>query len=326
MTLRSLPKAELHCHLDGIISPTMIRAIRRDDPAYPLDPVEFEKAYPVNGLDSFFRWWQFFQPINGQIRYFYPIIAQYIAELKAQRVHYFEVMVANGEIPADPAEALDTLAAFREWVNDCEAGEIQVEFLVALNRQNPAEWLQALESKILTLFEAGLIVGVALAGPEIGRPVKPYMRSFARFHDAGVKIEIHAGEWVGAESVWDALEHGYPDRIGHGVTLFDDPRLIEIFQERQIHVEMCPTSNLKTGSIQQIEQHPIVKAKALGLNFGVSTDDPGVFLCSMESEYRLLSEVLGFSEDDLMQMFHRTLAARFQPILRAQPDLPGDKG
>jgi adenosine deaminase len=124
-------------------------------------------------------------------------------------------------------------------------------------------------------------------------------------------IEIHAGEWCGPESVWDALEHGYPDRIGHGVSAFQDPRLLETIGERGIHIEMCPTSNLKTGSIAAIADHPIARARDLGLSIGVNTDDPGAFGCSMESEYALLAEVFGFGPADFAYLYSCALAARF---------------
>jgi adenosine deaminase len=236
--------------------------------------------------------------------------------LKAQNVRYFEVMVPSGKLPADRGEALATMQGFREWVNHCEAGQIQVEFLLCFRRNRPLEQVEAIAETIMALFEAGLIVGVALVGPEIGNPVAPFEHIFARLHEAGLKIEIHAGEWVGPESIWDALRHGYPDRIGHGVTLFDDPRLVEIFQERQIHIEICPSSNLQTGSIARIEDLHIRKALEAGLNVGINTDDPGIFGCSMNSEYALITEVFGFSQDDWMRVYRNSLNARFQKGLR----------
>jgi len=196
MDWKTLPKVELHCHLDGILDPTMAWEIYRNDPGFPIRLIEFERAYPITDYESFFRWWKFIEPIEGELAHFYPILA---------------------------------------------------------------------------LYEAGLVVGVALAGPERGNPVKPFHKTITRFHEAGLGIEIHAGEWCGPESIWDALEHGYPHRIGHGVSLFQDPKLIGLFQERQIHLELCPTSNLKTGSIAQIEEHPIGRARELGLNFSPMT-------------------------------------------------------
>jgi adenosine deaminase len=311
-----LPKVELHCHLDGILSLAMVRDICRDDPTFPIDPSEFERAYPIKDIESFFNWWNFINPIEGELDFFYPILGRYIEQLKAQRVLYSEVMIAAGELPRDKVKALEKVRIWREWVNQQEAGEIQVEFLVAFSRHKPPEQFEELAERILMLYQAGLIVGVALAGPEQGNPVKPFEKTLARFHEAGLGIEIHAGEWCGPESVWDALKHGYPDRIGHGVSLFQEAKLLDIVQERDIHIEMCPTSNLKTGSISRIEEHPVRKARELSLNFSINTDDPGPFECSMASEYELLSNVFGFQEDDFRGIYHNSLAARFQSELR----------
>jgi len=220
-------------------------------------------------------------------------------------VLYAEIMISAGELPQESGEAIEKVKAFRHWVNQQEAGDIQIEFLVAIGRQRPPEIVEEFAECILALHDAKLIVGVALAGPEIGCPVKPFQRTFARFHDAGLGIEIHAGEWCGPESVWDALNYGFPNRIGHGVSLFQEAKLIDLFLEQQIHIEFCLTSNMKTGSIARLKDHPIRKARDLGLNFSVNTDDPGPFECSMESEYELLASVFGFSESDSS---HQTLS------------------
>ena len=316
MNSRALVKAELHCHLDGILDPAMARDIHQDDPAFLINPARFEQAYPITDIESFFKWWDFIEPIEGELAHFYPILGRHIKRLKAQRVLYTEVMIAAGELPGDRVEAVEKVRAFRKWVNQQENGEIQMEFLIAIGRNRSAEGVGELAENILALHREGLIVGVALAGPERGNPVKPFRETFKKFHEAGMGIEIHAGEWCGPESVWDALENGYPDRIGHGVSLFQDPELISVFQERGIHLELCPTSNLKTGSVSRIEEHPVGKAKELGIHFSVNTDDPGPFECSMESEYELLSEVFGFEENDFQRIYVNSLEARFQPSLR----------
>lgn len=315
MDLKALPKAELHCHLDGVLDLTMLQAIRRDDPFFPIDPAEFERAYPVQDFESFIRWWAFIDPIKGALGHFCPIFGRHIQRLKAQNVCYAEVMIASGELPEDTVEAVEAVGALREWVNRQEAGRTQVEFLVAIGRTLPAEMVAKRGEKIIKLYEAGLVVGVALAGIEQGYPVKPFRKTFDRFHEAGLGVEIHAGEWCGPESVWDALEHGRPDRIGHGVSLFKDPALIDLVRERDIHIEVCLTSNLKTGSISRIERHPIGRARQLGLNFSINTDDPGPFQCSMTSEYGLAAQVFGFTERDLWKVCSNAIGARFQERL-----------
>lgn len=315
MDIKGFPKVELHCHLDGILDREMVAHIRRGDPGFPIDPDEFERAYPVEGFEDFFRWWSFIEPIEGELDNFYPIMAKHIERLKAQNVVYTEVMIAGGELPQDKIEAVEKVRAFRDWVGGREAGAIQVEFLFAFGRNKSPEKVAVIAERVLALYEAGLIVGVALAGPEEGNPVKPFHKSFSLFHEAGMGIEIHAGEWCGPESVWDALEYGYPNRLGHGVSLFADDKLIDVIRERDIHIEMCPTSNLKTGSISRIEEHPITEARDLGLNFSVNSDDPGPFECSMESEYELLSTTFGFSASDFQRLYGGSLCARFQATL-----------
>jgi adenosine deaminase len=126
-----------------------------------------------------------------------------------------------------------------------EAGDIQVEFLIATGRNKPPERMAELEDVFLALHRAGLIVGIVLAGPKAGNPVRPFERSLARFREAGLGIEIHAGEWCGPESVWDAIEYGLPDRIGHGVSAFQDQRLIDVIRERDILRKMETTKRTR---------------------------------------------------------------------------------
>lgn len=311
MNVRELPKVELHCHLECILDPAMVRGILQDDPTYPIDPGELERAYPAKSFEDFIRWWDFIEPIDGELEYFYPILGRYIERLKAQKVVYSEVMISSSEIPRDKVEAVEKVGNFRDWVDQRESDEIQVEFMVTFGRSKPLERTKELADIILALHEAGLIVGIAVGAEDPEHPVKPLHKILARFHEAGLGIEIHAGEWLGPESVWDALEYGYPDRIGHGVSIFQDSRLLDVIQERRVHIEMCPTSNLKTGSISQIEEHPVGRARELDLNFSINTDCPGVFECSMESEYALLSEVFGFGDSDFQRIFTNSLEARF---------------
>lgn len=309
--IASLPKAELHCHLDGLLDPIMLVEIWRDEPEFPVQPQDLGLAQPVHDLDSFFRWWDFVRPLKGQLLRYAPVIKRYLSRLKAQQAHYFELFVPSGDVPQDPGKAVDTVREFSEIIERYSGSDLEVNLIFAFGRNKTLEQVEEVGKRALVLHQAGLITGVAMAGPEIGWPVRPFRSVFARLHEAGIKIEIHAGEWCGPESVWDALDNGYPDRIGHGVTLFQDPRLIEIFQERQIHIEMCPTSNLKTGSVPNLAAHPLSKAKELGLNFSINTDDPGPFGNSLEGEYRLAAKLFGYTIQDLQHVYANTIKAGF---------------
>src|SRR5688572_1900208 len=117
MNIAEIPKIELHCHLDGIISPEITRDILQEDPTFPISPQDFADKLPVYDYDSFNRWWTVFDPINGDLNAFKPILQRYIAQLKAQHVDYFEVMIAAGEFPTDTGAAVALLQEFRDWVN-----------------------------------------------------------------------------------------------------------------------------------------------------------------------------------------------------------------
>lgn len=311
-------KVELHCHLDGIPHPDMLRRLEHDGVRLAMSGDALTEFYPVRNFDDFVRWFQGIKPLEGDLDTFRPLLALHIERLKAENVIYAEIMIAGSEIPHDKAELVGRMRAFREWVTEKENDEIQVEFLVAFGRNRTLERVNEIADRILMLYEVGLVVGVVLAGPEKGYPVRPLHRTFARFREAGLGIEIHAGEWCGPESVWDALEYGFPNRIGHGIAIFEDSTLLRRFQEDRMHIEMCPTSNLKTGGVRSIEDHPIQRARELGLSFSINTDDPGAFECTMSSEYKLLADVFGFTAADFGRVLANSLAARFQPVLRGR--------
>ena len=323
MRFQPLPKVELHCHVDGIVDPAMLRAIQGQGHPMPLTPEDLQAAYPVRNFEGFLRWFQATEPIEHNPENFKPIL-DHIERLKAQNVTYAEIMLGTSQLPRDEGRLIEEFRAFREYVTGLEDGQIQVEFLVGVRRSTPPERFDWVADRVIPLRQANLLFGVALAGwPE--SPILAFDRTLARLHEAGVGIEIHAGEWAGPESVWDALEHGSPDRIGHGVALFQDPRLIERFQRDRIHIEMCPTSNLKTGSVERLEDHPVRLARDLGLNFSLNTDDPGPFENSLESEYELLAETFGFQERDFARVAENALQARFQPELRYTHPAEGDE-
>jgi adenosine deaminase len=187
---------------------------------------------------------------------------------------------------------------------------MEVALLACIGR-GPLERAMAQTDVILALAREGLVVGVALAGDETACTVKSLAPAFERIRDAGLGVEIHAGEQGGPESVWDALEHGRPDRIGHGVRAFDDERLVEALQKGGVHLEFCPTSNVCLGVVREVSELPIARARDLGMSFSVNTDDPGPFGCSLESEVQLVERTFGFTAHDRATMLANTWRARF---------------
>lgn len=316
--LHGIPKVELHCHLDGIVDPTMLHDLQARGVTLSISASALMRAYPVKDAESFWRWLEVQESLVGSIDAYRPILAAHVERLRAQNVVYTEIMFGSSEIwRSERSEVLERFRGFRDYVDGLEHGDVQVEFVAGWNRRpRPDGEVDEIAQRILMLHEAGLIVGVFLAGPEEGNPVERYAGTFARFRDAGLPVEIHAGEWCGPESVWDALEYGRPQRIGHGVAIFDDPRLVERVRAERIHVEMCPTSNVRTAAVRRIEDHPIGRAHALGLTFSINTDDPGAFECTLTGELKVVARTFGFTAADFRRVAQDSLAARFQPTLR----------
>jgi len=314
---RELPKVELHCHLLGVIRPALLERVRREGGPILVTPEALAKTYPVCGLSAFQHWLEILRPYqSASVEAMRPIMAAHVSDLIAQRVVYAEIMLSPSMFPRERAAMLDAFHRWRDWAFELEQGKIQTEFLLVVPRTLDADRLEHDQAMCLELQREGLIAGVALVGVETGESIARFARAFHAWRDAGLGIEIHAGEHSDSGSVRDALENGHPHRLGHGLSAFQDAALLDCIRANQIHIEFCPTSNLCTGAVESIGQHPILVAKQRGLSYSLNTDDPGAFDCSMESEYETVAKAFGFDPADFMGVFRQSLAARFEPRLR----------
>jgi aminodeoxyfutalosine deaminase len=126
-------------------------------------------------------------------------------------------------------------------------------------------------------------------------------------------LTVHAGETVGAKSIWGALRELKADRIGHGLRAADDPELVRYLAKNKIPVEVCITSNLMTGCCTAVEEHPVRKLFDAGVQVTLNTDDPDMFHTNLSREYRIAQEVFGFSEDELRELAKNSFRASFLP-------------
>jgi aminodeoxyfutalosine deaminase len=318
---RSLPKVELHCHLLGVISPRILREIEQQGRRILVDPNTLDPIHPVHGLETFRRWIDLLKPYQaGTPEIMRPILEAHIEDLRSQHVRYTEIMLSPTMFPREKSAMLDAVVRWREWASGMERGQIQVEFLFVIPRTLTPELLEHDTARFIELRRANLIAGVALVGIESCESIRRFGSSFSRLRGEGLGVEIHAGEHTEPEWIWDALEHGQPDRLGHAISAFQDARLLDHIRSAGIHIEFCPTSNVRTGAIATIDQHPIGMAKELGLSFSLNTDDPGTFDCSLTDEYQQVAASFGFSEDDLTELYEKSLAARFARSLRYMPN------
>jgi len=308
----ALPKAELHCHIDGLVDPALLDELARRGTPAALTADELG-AWPVRSLDDFERHGSLIEERLAPRDVWLPrMLDVHLERLRAQGVVYTEIFV-NGLLFArdDPGAQVDYFRALRERIDRIAQPALRVELVLCIGRGR-VDKIERQAERILLLRRAGLVRGVALAGLEEGAfPVRSVRHVFDAFHDAGLGVEIHAGELTGPESVWDALEHGRPHRLGHGLAAFDDPRLLDEIRARGVHLELCPTSNLRLGRVARIDDHPVGRARELGLSFSLNTDDPGPFATSMTDELAQVVRVFGFGEADLARVLADTLAASF---------------
>ena len=133
MDISALPKAEIHCHIDGIVNPDMLQKLEKDGVPLPLTPDDLLAAYPVSSFDEFIHWFEIKKPLDGNLEIFKHILAQHIDRLKAQNVTFTEIMLGSSELPHDEGQLVEKFSEFRESVDKLEDGKIQIEFLIKLS-------------------------------------------------------------------------------------------------------------------------------------------------------------------------------------------------
>jgi adenosine deaminase len=155
------------------------------------------------------------------------------------------------------------------------------------------------------------IVGFGMGGAEDVGAAADFARAFDMAREAGLRLTSHAGEWGGAQSIWDTLEDLKVERIGHGVQAIDDPKLVDYLAETGIVLEVNPGSNIALGVYANLAQHPISKLRDAGVKVTVSTDDPPFFQTTMTKEFERLEQVFGWGVDDFNLLNKTALEAAF---------------
>jgi adenosine deaminase/aminodeoxyfutalosine deaminase len=156
------------------------------------------------------------------------------------------------------------------------------------------------------------IVGIGIGGDERKGPAEMFRDLYSEAGNAGLHLTVHAGEAVGPESIWGALNIG-AERLGHALTAIHDPELMHVLAERQIPLEINITSNLRTGCCVQIENHPVRRYFDEGLMVTLNSDDPAMFGSDLEGEYLLAHEKFEFTQEHLRELAANSIEASFLP-------------
>jgi len=157
------------------------------------------------------------------------------------------------------------------------------------------------------------VVGWSIGGDEINHPPEPFADVFAAARRAGLQVMAHAGEVVGPSSIWGAIDALGVRRVGHGIRSIEDPALIAYLRTRHIVLDVCPTSNVRTGAVSNLDAHPLRRLFDAGVPLTINTDDPVFFGTTLCDEYRLAAQRFGFTTDDLVQLALTGAQAAFLP-------------
>lgn len=313
--LRGLPKAELHLHLEGTVAPETLVELSRQPGRTPLT---LETAHTLYNYTDFTGFLLAFKAISEQLQsaYDYELITwRMLQELAGQGVVHAEVYVSVGVVYYWRRVAFEPLFEGMEHARiraERELG-ITVYWIFDAVRHFGPEAAKPVFDKAAELRAAHpSIIGIGIGGDERRTGPEPFRELYAEAAANGLRLTCHAGETVGPRSIWGALNIG-AERIGHGLSAIQDSELIEILSTRQIPIEICVTSNIRTGCCTRAEDHPVREYFDSGLMVTLNSDDPALFGSSLLAEYLLAEQAFGFTRDHLRELAANSIEASFLP-------------
>ena len=237
----------------------------------------------------------------------YGLIARRLFEkLAAEGVVYAEVTISAGVIVWKQQDFVPIYEAVQR-----EAGlsKVRVRWILDATRQFGVHAAKPVFDLAAELVNEG-VVAIGLGGFEAGGPARWYEGLYREARERGLRLLCHAGETTDAQSVWEALEIG-AERIGHGIRAVDDPLLMEHLREKNIPLEICITSNVRTGAVASLAEHPVRRLYDAGVPIILNTDDPALFECSLTGEYELARREFGFTAEEIAELVRNSFLYSF---------------
>jgi aminodeoxyfutalosine deaminase len=326
--IQSLPKAELHLHLEGSVEPPTLAELSRrhnsllatENNRYDvrgsgdiLSEDDVRELYSYKDFNSFML---AFKSVTERLRTAedYELVTyRLMQKLRQQNVMHAEVYVSVGVIRwrgQDFAPIFEGMERGRErGLRDFGVSLLWIFDAVRHFGAEPAAEVFELAASLRDRNVAGIGIG----GDERRGPAEWFQALYKRATEQGLRLTAHAGETGGPEAVWAALNIG-AERIGHGLAIARDPELQEVLAHKQVAVEVCVSSNLRTGVCPTLEEHPVKKFFDGGLMVTLNTDDPAMFQTSLNREYELAEQEFGFSRDHLRELARNSFEASFLPV------------
>ncbi len=283
------PKVELHLHLEGAI-PLPARWELVDGYGDPEVRTLHDLAarFEYRDFPHFIEVWTWMTGFIRTDRDFIAAAQAVARTLVEQNVVYAEASISPSDFARHGLTVGEIATAVRSGLDRVNA--VEVGLIVDLVRHTgPERCMSTLEQVIEVADEAG-VVGITIGGLEQQFPAELFADVYHRADVAGLGLTAHAGEAAGPGSVWSALNDLGVSRVGHGVRSVEDPSLVAYLVEHQIPLEMCPTSNLRTGVVESWDRHPVVELIERGARVTINSDDPVFFDCSVAGDMRKVAD------------------------------------
>ena len=309
--INGLPKAELHLHLEGAVTPeTLVELRQRHGKASTL-----AEAQALYQYKDFLGFLMAFKTLTEDLQTpaDYELITYRLMEQsKSENVLHAEVYVSVGVClwrKQDFAAIFEGLERGR-LRGERDFGVSLLWIFDAVRQFGPEAAHKVFE--LAAKYRDRNVVGIGIGGDEKKGPAELFRKQYSYAVEHGLRLTVHAGESDGPESIWGALNLG-ADRIGHGLTAIEDPELMEELATRQIPVEICLNSNLRTGCCVTLQNHPVRRYFDQGLMITLNSDDPAMFGSTLNQEYELAQKEFGFTDEHLRELARNSFEASFLP-------------
>ena len=312
-----VPKVELHLHLEGAIPHAalwqLVQKYGGDSSVRKFE--DLQARFEYRDFPHFLETWAW---KNGYLREYedFEFIAEAIArKLNDQNVRYVEAFYSPSDFVHHGLQTQRLTEAIRAGLD--QVSGIEIALVADLVRNYGPDQATLTLREVQEVRSLG-VIGIGLGGAEHEYPPELFQNAFHIARESGFYTTAHAGEAAGAQSVRRAINDLRIDRIGHGVRANEDEELLELLATTRLPLEMCPISNIKTGVVGSLDQHPIRSFFERGILVTVNTDDPEMFGNTLAQEYRLLELELGFSRAQTRQLILNGIEASWMPPDRKQ--------
>ena len=324
--VKTLPKAELHVHLEGAIAPmTALKLAHKYSHLGFVDDVEaMQESISLTSYEDFHAYYRVCMQLIRSAEDFALIVYECGRDMLNQNIRYREMYISIYQHLHLWEKNLHLQDVFDGLVLGCQKArrdfdvEMQWIFGIPRNRHfsghNPRVFDPVIATKVLDYALQGReygVIGVGLGGNEVDAPPEPFSEVFQKAKQMGLRSIPHAGETDGANSVRGAMNELQADRICHGVRSIEDMNVVKELVERQIPLDICPTSNVRLNIYSTMRQHPIRELDELGVTVTINSDDPSIIGSSLCDEYIAVAKEFGYTINDLVRFAKNSIQSSY---------------